>query len=136
MSIECSRSSRRKHGKDVPQIVHKETAVAVLSDKFSQTALVSTLVVKPCATHAIQDLEGSLVDKSEMSSVGSASAKIPPGMACRSVNSQKECLTPNGLHERLSDMGKAGKSFGKMVARDGIEPPTPAFSVLLLQLSI
>ena len=27
--------------------------------------------------------------------------------------------------------GKASKSFGNMVARDGIEPPTPAFSGLL-----
>ena len=60
-----------------PQIVHKETAVAGLSDKFSQTALVSTLVVKPCATHAIQDLEDSLVDQSEMSSVGSARPVLP-----------------------------------------------------------
>jgi hypothetical protein len=28
--------------------------------------------------------------------------------------------------------GKTAKSFENMVARDGIEPPTPAFSVLIL----
>ena len=30
--------------------------------------------------------------------------------------------------------GKSTKSFRNMVARDGIEPPTPAFSVLTLCL--
>jgi hypothetical protein len=31
--------------------------------------------------------------------------------------------------------GKASKSFRNMVARDGIEPPTPAFSVLISKLT-
>ena len=39
-------------------------------------------------------------------------------------------MTYLGLNLGLEINKKAHKSFGMMVARDGVEPPTPAFSGL------
>jgi hypothetical protein len=39
-------------------------------------------------------------------------------------------MTYLGLNLGLDINQKAHKSFGMMVARDGVEPPTPAFSGL------
>jgi hypothetical protein len=46
------------------------------------------------------------------------------------LSERNRVWTPNGLQEDILSAQKSRYVFENMVARDGIEPPTPAFSEL------